>query len=59
MKPSALAPVTKFSLEKKAYSMEPLLRRASEPPHLKEVDAIWYGKKKFHSFDEERLKSFA
>ena len=38
---------------------EPLFGRASEPPHLKEVDAIWYGKKKFHCFDEERLKSFA
>ena len=38
---------------------EPLFGRASEPPHLKEVDAIWYGKKKFHGFDEERLKSFA
>ena len=38
---------------------EPLFGRASEPPRLKEVDAIWYGKKKFHGFDEERLKSFA
>ena len=28
------------------------------PTHLKEVDAIWYGKKKFYGFDEERLKSF-
>ena len=38
---------------------EPLFGRASEPPHLKEVDAIWYGQKKFHGFDEERLKRFA
>ena len=33
--------------------------RSSEPPHLKEVDAIWYVQKKFHGFDEERTKRFA
>ena len=38
---------------------EPLFGRTSEPPHLKEVDAIWYGKKKFHGFDEEIMKRFA
>ena len=38
---------------------EPLSGRASEPPHLKEIDAIWYGQKKFHCFDEEIVKGLA
>lgn len=38
---------------------ETLFGRVPEPPHLKEVDAIWYGQKKFHGFDEERTKRFA
>lgn len=38
---------------------KPLFGRAPELPHLKEVDAIWYSKKKFHGFDEETLKRFA
>lgn len=38
---------------------EALFRRMSEPLHLEKVDAIRYGKKKFHGFLEERLKRFA
>ena len=38
---------------------EPLFGRASEPPQLKEVDAVRYGKKKFHGLDEECTERFA